>query len=127
MGTRKRTSRFGKLFTNNAKRIGRRNKIGRRFNLSVESLEPRHVLSTLSFVDVGSTEVGYKGTEDTVLFSIRPDVNFGTDPFVSVDQQDANGERQGLLKFGDIFTTSGESGKIPIGSTINSATVTFSV
>src|SRR5215510_4999079 len=111
MGTSKRASRFGKLFTKREKRTGQRSNNGRRSNLSVESLEPRHVLSTLSFVDVGSTEVGYKGTEDTVLFSIRPDVNFGTDPFVSVDQQDANGERQGLLKFGDIFTTTNEAGK----------------
>jgi len=61
------------------------------------------------------------------LFSIRPDVNFGTDTFVSVDQQDQNGARQGLLKFGDIFTSTNEVGKIPLGSTITSATVTFSV
>jgi hypothetical protein len=93
-----------------------------------ENLEPRHVLTTLSFVDTGGAlDPGYKGTQDTLLFSIRPDTNFGTDTFVSVDQQDVNGARQGLLKFGDIFTATGEPGKIPFGSTITSATVTFSV
>src|SRR5262245_21750445 len=85
------------------------------------------MMAQLVFQAVGSAQVGYKGSQDTVLFSINPDVNFGTDPFVSVDQQDVNGARQGLLKFGEIFTTTGEVGKIPLGSTINSATVTFSV
>src|SRR5262249_20972658 len=127
MASKKQAGRFGRFSSKKNRRGNQQPLAIRRQKLSLENLEPRHMLAQLAFVDLGSTQPGYKGTQDTVLFSISPDVNFGTDPFVSVDQQDVNGARQGLLKFGDIFTTTAESGKIPIGSTINSATVTFSV
>lgn len=101
--------------------------------LAAESLEPRRVLATVSFVDGGvgdgtltNPAAGYAGTQDTVIFSRLPDSNFGGDTGISPDQQDADdggvrGVRQGLMRFDNIFTSSGESGKIPLGSQINSA------
>jgi hypothetical protein len=93
-----------------------------RTNMSLESLEPRNLLTSISFQQGVN---GYVGTNDTVLFSIQPTVNFGTDTAISVDQQDLNGARQGLLKFDDIMGSG--PNQIPLGSTINSATLTVSV
>jgi hypothetical protein len=90
--------------------------------LSLESLEPRQLLAVSTFVQgVG----GYAGAQDTVLYSISPNVNFGTETGISVDQQDVGGVRQGLLKFDNIIGSG--LGQIPAGSTINSATVTMQV
>ncbi|WP_168205366.1 Calx-beta domain-containing protein [Bythopirellula goksoeyrii] len=80
------------------------------------------MLSATSFQDgVG----GYSNTEDTVLYSISPDSNFGSETSISPDQQDANGVRQGLLRFNDIIGSL--AGQVPLGSTINSATLQVSV
>ena len=92
--------------------------------LGFENLESRNLLAVATFTQGLN---GYAGGEDTILYSRSPDVNFGTESFLSIDQQDINGVRQGLVKFGNIFTSTGESGKIPIGSTINSATLTVNV
>jgi hypothetical protein len=94
-------------------------------NLRIEYLEDRAVPATLVFQD-GNNPTDYRGTEDTVLFAPSPDTEFYTDSGISVDQQDANGVRQGMLQFRNIFTNSGEAGKIPLGSTITSATIRFS-
>src|SRR5262245_56930656 len=71
-----------------------------RGKLLLENLEQRNLLTSVTFQQGFG---GYAGTNDTVLFSISPTVNFGTDTAVSVDQQDVNGERQGLLKFDSII------------------------
>ena len=62
---------------------------------------------------------GYEGQQDTVIFSLEADSNFGTEGHISADQQDFNSVRQGLLKFDDIFGN--QPGQIPYGATINSA------
>lgn len=67
---------------------------------SVETLKPRQLLAVTTFQQgVG----GYAGQEDTVLYSRESDVNFGTEGSISPDQQDANGVRQGLVRFSDII------------------------
>jgi hypothetical protein len=89
-----------------------------------EPLEARTLLTVATFQQgVG----GYTDTHDTDLFSGTPNVNLGTDAGISVDQQDANAARQGLVKFANIFTSTNEPGKIPLGSTINSATLRMRV
>jgi Calx-beta domain len=94
----------------------------RKTSLSLETLEPRQMLSVSTFQQGAG---GYTSTHDVDLFSISPTVNLGTDTVISVDQQDLNGERQGLLKFDNIFGSA--PGQIPLGSTINSATLALSV
>src|SRR5262245_51876681 len=111
MKSQNTAAKFGKF--SRKRMCSRKTRSKRRSQLSFENLESRNVLATLTFVDVGSAEAGYHGTHDTLLFSIRPDTNFGTDTAVSVDQQDVNGARQGLLRFDNIFTNTGEVGKIP--------------
>src|SRR5262249_8387912 len=121
---RKRISRS--LHKSTRHQLSTRRKRAGRFGsprLGLELLEPRQLLAAASFQQgVG----GYSGTNDTVLFSISPTVNFGTDTGISVDQQDLNGERQGLLKFDNIFGPDPDH-QIPLGSTINSATLTLSI
>ena len=116
---RKKRSRFGKMLTRSTKSKPRTSKVPA---LSFESLESRQLLAVTSFQD-GSG--GYAGTEDTILYSISPDSNFSSETSMSPDQQDANGVRLGLLRFNDIIGTG--TGQIPVGSTINSATLTVSV
>ncbi len=90
--------------------------------LSIEGLEQRNLMTAVSFIQgVG----GYASGEDTIIYNRSPDVNFGTESFLSVDQQDINGVRQGLVKFGGIFGNG--AGQIPVGSTINSASLTVNV
>ncbi|MFM1904148.1 MAG: hypothetical protein RLZZ440_2048, partial [Planctomycetota bacterium] len=107
-------------------------------SLSIENLEGRAVLSAISFVEGGVGDgtltnpvAGYEGTQDTVIFSRLPNSNYGGDTGISPDQQDADdggvrGVRQGLMRFDDIFTSTGEVGKIPYGSQINSAELLIS-
>jgi hypothetical protein len=65
---------------------------------------------------------GYEGQQDTVIVTgADQDTNFGTEGHVSADQQDSGDVRQGLLKLEDIFGP--DPGQIPLGSTINSATL----
>src|SRR5215831_3813752 len=123
---RRRTSNSPLLRNNfrnrDKKGSGRNRRLGRQF--FHESLEPRQLLTVVTFQQgVG----GYTDTHDTDLFSGTPNVNLGTDAGISVDQQDLNAARQGLVKFDNIFTSTGEPGKIPLGSTITSATLRMRV
>jgi hypothetical protein len=105
----------------NAKRRARGAAAVRR-RRTFEALESRELLAVTSFQQgVG----GYVGTQDTVLFSLNPTVNFGAETGISVDQQDVGGVRQGLLRFDSIIGNA--AGQIPAGSTINSATLTVSI
>lgn len=92
----------------------------RRRRLGVEDLESRRLLAVATFQQGVN---GYGGTQDTVLFSIQPDVNLGTEGVVGPDQQDQNGVRQGLLRFDGIIG----AGEIPLGAKINSATLVVEV
>ncbi len=95
---------------------------GLRSRLRFENLEDRRLMAVTSFQDgVG----GYANTEDTVLYSISPDSNFGSETSISPDQQDANGVRQGLLRFNEVIGSL--PGQVPLGSTITSATLQVSV
>ncbi|MEO1498813.1 MAG: Calx-beta domain-containing protein [Planctomycetota bacterium] len=99
----------------------RRRSLARRSG-RVEGLESRELLTTVVFQE-GLDD--YVGQEDTVIYSREPNVNFGTEGSISPDQQDANGARQGLVQFGDIIGD--QPGQIPVGSKINSATLTLEV
>jgi hypothetical protein len=90
--------------------------------LNFEALEDRRLLAITTFENGAG---GYSGTQDTGIFSIAPNVNFGTEVSISPDQQDANGVRQGLVRFDNIFGNG--PGQIPVGSTINSAHLEMSV
>ena len=91
-------------------------------HLSLEPLESRNLMAVATFQQgLG----GYVGAEDVILFSREPDVNFGTEASMSVDQQDANGVRQGLVKFDGIIGNM--PGQIPLGAKINSATLIVNV
>jgi hypothetical protein len=110
------------MFRNRKLDKGVRRKQQRRPNLAVEQLEDRRLMAVTTFQQGLNN---YVGQEDTVLYSREPDVNAGTEGSISPDQQDANGVRQGLLKFGDIIGSG--PGQIPLGSTINSATLIVDV
>ncbi|MGE3240189.1 MAG: DNRLRE domain-containing protein, partial [Pirellulales bacterium] len=116
-------SKFGKNVSRKLTKRSRKS-THRRPSFSLEALEMRNMMAVTTFQDGVS---GYTGTEDAVIYSISPNNNFGTETGISVDQQDVAGVRQGLLQFADIFTSTNEAGKIPLGSTINSASITFSV
>lgn len=122
MGFRKTAKMLNKI--RKSKRTGRRRKHAANgdVRLSIESLESRNLLTTVSFIQGVN---GYTAAEDTGIFNRSPDVNFGTEAFHGIDQQDINGVRQGLIKFGNILGSG--SGQIPVGSTINSATLTLNV
>lgn len=94
----------------------------RRTNLSIEPLETRNLLAVAMFQQGAAN---YAGQEDTVLYSREPDVNFGTEGSISPDQQDANGVRQGLVRFNNIIGS--DPGQIPLGAQIISAKLTFNV
>ncbi len=116
MRRKSKSSLFGKYRTRTATTRGTRRAARRRTNLSIEPLEARHLLASVTFQHgVG----GYEGQQDTVIFSLDRDTNFGTEGHISSDQQDFNNVRQGLLKFSDIFGN--QPGQIPFGATINSA------
>lgn len=119
--SRKSTAALRKRFTRGSNSRGsKRSSAHRRSRLSFEPLETRNLLATLAFQQgVG----GYEGQQDTVIFSLDANTNFGTEGHVSADQQDFNNVRQGLLRFDNIFG----DGKIPDGATINSATLVLNV
>jgi hypothetical protein len=89
---------------------------------ALESLERRDLMAVAVFQQGLNN---YASQEDTVIYSRLPDVNSGTEGSISPDQQDANGVRQGLMKFGDIFGNG--PGQIPLGATINKATLVVEV
>jgi hypothetical protein len=89
---------------------------------SFEALENRLMMAgdTVSFrFGGGGGFVGAPGQQDTVIFSLESNSNFGTEGNISADQQDFNAVRQGLIKFDGIFGNG--PGQIPYGATINSA------
>ncbi len=119
---KKHRSLFSRKHSGKSKYRARKRRAAAQPNLGFESLETRKLLAVTSFQNgVG----GYEGTEDTVLYSISPDSNFGSETSISPDQQDANGVRQGLLRFNDIIGDG--NGQVPLGSTIDSATLSVSV
>jgi hypothetical protein len=98
----------------------------------ITRLEDRTVPTVLTFQQgVEGTRDGmpngfvYAGTQDAEIQSANPDTNFGTINNISVDRQDGAGERQGLLRFDNIFGLG--LNQIPIGSTINSALLTLRI
>jgi hypothetical protein len=66
---------------------------------------------------------GYAGTQDAELEFDAPTTTDATGGEISIDNVDGDpvGPRQGLLRFDNIFGTG--AGQIPLGSTINSATL----
>ena len=108
-------SKFGKFGNRKSKQRSRRG-AQRRPLLSLEALESRNMMAVTAF-QFGAG--GYEGQQDTVIFSLEPDSNFGTEGHISADQQDFNSVRQGLVKFDEIFGN--QPGQIPFGATINSA------
>jgi hypothetical protein len=93
-----------------------------RFRPTVFALEQRATPAVLTFQQ--GTD-GYTGAQDTQIFSATPDANFGADTEISVDQNDGGGSRQALIRFDNIIGSG--AGQIPLGSVINSATLTFDV
>lgn len=95
-----------------------------RNSLRYEPLEGRDLLAVAVFQQGLNT---YDQTTDTVLFSQAADSNFGAETAISVDQQDANGVRQGLIKFGDIIGDGSGVGydQIPAGAIITRAQLNF--
>lgn len=68
---------------------------------------------------------GYTGTEDTELQNDNPSTSFGNATSISVDLQNGSLESQGLIQFGNLFGNA--PGQIPIGSVINTASLTLNV
>ena len=121
MSRKSKPSFFGKR-RNRKTFQARKTSMGSRTGLTFENLEDRRLMAITTFQDgVGS----YAGTEDTILYSISSDSNFGSETSMSPDQQDANGVRQGLMRFNQIIGSL--PGQVPLGSTVSSATLTVSV
>ena len=66
----------------------------------------------------------YNGTQDTFLEEITPDTTRGTESLVKVEN-DPPQVQHALIRFGNIFGSG--AGQIPLGSIINSATLTIDV
>ena len=67
----------------------------------------------------------YAGTEDTELQNDNPATSFGNATSISVDLQNGSLESQVLIQFANLFGTGPR--QIPIGSVINSASLTLNV
>ncbi len=69
---------------------------------------------------------GYTGTLDTEIDSANPGTTLGSSVTLEADTVNSSGGvSQGLLQFGDLFGTG--PGRIPLGSTITSATLELNV
>ncbi len=69
---------------------------------------------------------GYSGTADTMLVENNPTLAYSTAASLKVDSEDASGKAvQVLLRFDNLFGVG--SGKIPLNSTIRSATLELQV
>jgi hypothetical protein len=66
---------------------------------------------------------GYTGTQDVELWEDDPGATLGTDDEITIDTNNSGGESQGLIRFDSIFGNG--AGQIPLGSTINTATLTL--
>src|SRR6185503_7172177 len=70
--------------------------------------------------------LGYTGAVDTYIDAGNPTTSNATNVLLTTDGvPPANEERQTLIRFDNIFGNG--AGQIPVGSTINSATLTFNV
>ncbi len=120
-------SRWGKYLLASHRRQPGNRKPGKLSNVRsrkalLEPLEARQLLAVSTFQQGVSA---YSGQQDTVLYSVDADQNFGTEGSISPDQQDANGVRQGLVRFDNIIGDVGN--QIPLGAKINSATLVVDV
>ena len=89
---------------------------------SFETFEVRRLLAVTTFQQgVG----GYAGGQDTVLYSITPNVNFGAGH--GHQRRPARRRRRAAGPAAVRQHLRHRAGQIPLGSTINSATLTFSV
>jgi hypothetical protein len=122
MSKSSRPSALDKLWNPGAKSRHRKSARKARPRRTFESLESRQMMAVTTFQH---GMAGYEGTQDTVIFSLDRDTNFGTEGHVSADQQDFNNVRQGLLKFDGIFGNG--PNQIPFGSTINSAILDLTI
>ena len=68
---------------------------------------------------------GYTGTEDTTLNEGTPATSYGSATEVRTDADAGGNLEQGLIRFDNIFGSG--PGQIPLGSTINSASLTIEV
>src|SRR5262245_47012655 len=102
--------------------------------LTLDCFEDRVTPTVVTFqegqpltIDGVNQTTNYVGTADTEITSnsANASVNFGEVVTVSIDQQDAAGVRQVLLRFDNIFGD--DPGQIPVGARINSAKVDFNV
>jgi len=76
---------FSKILRRKQVKAPNRRRRDRNVRFAHEPLEPRTLLTVVTFQQgIG----GYTGTHDTDLFSFTPDVNLGSDTVISVDQQD---------------------------------------
>lgn len=71
---------------------------------------------------------GYDGTRDTWISEANRGTSYGSNGTINVDDDVNNSifndrRGQGLLRFDDIITTTGELGKVPMGATILEATL----
>ncbi|HHM04612.1 MAG TPA: DNRLRE domain-containing protein [Gammaproteobacteria bacterium] len=89
--------------------------------LSMGALPALSQATVISFQDGVN---GYTATQDVELRQDSPSTNFGFNANITIDGDDASGpldDTNALLMFGDIF--GGSPNQIPLGSTINSATL----
>lgn len=67
----------------------------------------------------------YAGTQDTEIQAANGNSSFGAATSIIVDVGGGLGDQQGLIRFDNIFGSG--AGQIPLGATINSATLTVNV
>ena len=67
----------------------------------------------------------YAGTVDAHIRAADAGGSYGTGTSFDWDGEDSGGEKHGLLRFDDMFGAGGN--QIPVGSTIHSATLTYTV
>ena len=83
-------------------------------------------MAKMTTVTIQQNVGGYTGTKDTYIRESRPTNSYGSAAAVFADGSDISGaEIQGLLSFSNIFGDG--PGKIPLGSTITSATLTLTM
>ncbi len=116
------TTKHNKSQTNSLKKL----------HLQAELLEDRTVPTTIVFqegLEVAKDGIGtgvtYFGTQETEIYQGAPGAVQGDNQTISVDGSTGGRPAQGLMRFDNIFGP-GE-GQIPLGSTINSASITLYV
>ncbi len=96
---------------------------------SAHSAGVNYILSTTATVSFQEGVNSYAGTADTYILQSSATTSFGTAQSVEWDTQDVAGDvntqKFGLIRFDSIFGSN--TGQIPVGSTINSATLQYTV